>query len=283
MATGLGLFREFVKDFRSVTGVVVKGAVAAPLADFLFKLGPPWPGSAPILTTLLELLVLIGAFEFWYASPRKRQRRRMVALFGSLVAFFFIYFFVTSQYTSKHPVDGATLVHGYSLRADARIAMQPGDDIFDLLDGSEFKPEEIWTPASIAIVRLGLLTSWFGLFSSLAGFIAVFVMTQRRITVKPTSPRRPQRRRSKKNGSSDSAPATATLHSSGGKPSGESPGSATERIRNHGERLNDAGDAEGARAADRAERATPERAREIERDFNRGNDRPAGPDRGPGS
>jgi hypothetical protein len=287
MATGLDLFKAVVKDFRSVTGLVAKGAVAAPLADFVLKVGPPWPSASPIITALLELIVLIGAFEFWYASPRKRQRRRMILLFTTLVTFYLIYFFVSSQYTTKHPVSGNTLAHGYTIRSDVRAAMEPGDDIYDLLSGSEFKPEEIWTTQSIAVVRIGLLTSWLGLFSSLAGFIAVFVMIQRRIVVQP---RRRKKRRPANRNTSKSAPTTASdpLQIVEERPmSDDSLSSAAERIRNHGERLSNAGDSEGARAARdaarEAERATPERAREIERDFNRGNDRPAGPSRGPGT
>ncbi len=57
-----------------------------------------------------------------------------------------------------------------------------------------------------------------------------------------------------------------------------------DRIRNDGARAENRGDRQGAReardAANRAERSTPERAREIERSYNRG-DRSEGPGRGP--
>lgn len=57
-----------------------------------------------------------------------------------------------------------------------------------------------------------------------------------------------------------------------------------DRIRNDGARAENRGDSRGAReardAADRAERSAPERAREIERSYNRG-DRSEGPSRGP--
>ena len=48
-----------------------------------------------------------------------------------------------------------------------------------------------------------------------------------------------------------------------------------DRLRGDAERASNRGDSRGAReardAANRAERSTPERAREIERDYNRGN------------
>jgi hypothetical protein len=63
----------------------------------------------------------------------------------------------------------------------------------------------------------------------------------------------------------------ATAHANG-----DSPREVAERIRNHAERYERAGNDHGAReareAANRAERAGTERAaREIERNFNRGN------------
>ena len=285
MANGLDLFKEVVSDFRGVTGLIAKGAIAAPLADYVIKLGPPWPGAAPIMTALLELLVLIGAFEFWYATSRKKQRRRMLIFIASSLAFFFLYFFLTSQYTFKHPVSGDMMVLGYDLHPDAEAAMQPGDDVGDLLEGAEYRPEEVWTSQSLAFSRLGLLVSWFGLFASIAGFIAVFVMIQRRIQIQPPRANKPRRAGRRK--PSGTAPTTAPHPHVEATMSDDSPSSAAERIRNHGERLRNAGDTAGERAArdaaDRAERATPERAREIERDFNRGNDRPSGPNRGPGT
>src|SRR5579872_875375 len=71
--SGLDEFQHVLADFRSLSGLVTKAGAGLPLADYLSKLGPPWPvpGWVPVITVIAELIVLICVFHFWYGLPQK--------------------------------------------------------------------------------------------------------------------------------------------------------------------------------------------------------------------
>jgi hypothetical protein len=178
MATGLDLFKEFIADFRSVSGWAGKGAIAAPLADFVISIGPSWPRGMPIITALAELVVLICVFEYWSQSAREKQRRRMKLLLGLLIAMTGGYLALTSQFTFEHPKTKDLVVHGWQLRPEARALLRPGDTPYSLLSGAEYNTDRIWTHGSTTTMRLAVVSTWLLAFCSLAGLLAVFVVIQ---------------------------------------------------------------------------------------------------------
>jgi hypothetical protein len=273
MPSGLNEFKKVVKDFRSVLGLATKGVVAAPLAALFVDFGPSWPSAMPVLTSVWELIVLILVFEFWYGAARRRQRRRMIGLGLLLGLSFAAYLLILSEYTTTNPA-GGLVVHGYSVLPDVQRTIAPEFSLREALEGAEYDPLRVWTPSSVTHLRLAFLAAWFGMFGSLAAFVAVFVLNQRNRPV-PSRPR-PKRERSpasqggkeRKTPSPSPSPRRKSMQD-------ETPGDVADRIDRHGDRYNNAGDRAGERsardAADRARNAgNADKAREVERDFNKG-------------
>lgn len=180
--TGLDEFRAALLDYKSISSWAMAGSVAVPLADYVMRLGPPWPwaGTVPIITSVAELLTLICAFHFWSRSSRKGSSRQIVLLVVLLVIFFGAYLYCNSTYTFSSPVDDAKYVKGFTIRPDVAPLIASDYTPDDALEGAEYRAEEVWTSSSITIMRLTLLFLWLFSFISLSAAIASFVLYHRR-------------------------------------------------------------------------------------------------------
>lgn len=201
--TGLEEFREVIADFRGVTTWAVKGAVVAPLADLVLQVGAPWPPGVPVITSIVELLTLICVFHFWFGRSHKQLTRRMVVFLVLMCVSFFAHLYLLDAYTFVSPATSKRYAKGFVVRPDVQ-ALIP--DEFktpeEVLSGSEYKAEDVWTAGSITAARLTLLAVWLTMFASLSAFIGTFVMAQRRRTVRTP----PRRRASKKKQAAAAAP-----------------------------------------------------------------------------
>ena len=195
-------FWVFVGNFRSVTSLLAKTAVAMPLADMLIKIGPGWPGRPGIgtVTAVAEIVVLMWAFQFWRGIAKKRREKRMRGSLYFLVPLAIVYLVLLTFWTYPHPQLGRQ-AKGIVLKSStirllgskgSTIEVAPPQEqegesrtesvpiyetVDDLLretpDASEFYKQ--W---SIDLMRLILLVVWIGFFVSLAAFIGAFVLLQ---------------------------------------------------------------------------------------------------------
>lgn len=195
MTTGLDTFKDVVKDFRSIGGLVTKGAIALPLVDLFLEFGPPWPKASWILAGIVELLVLITVFEYWYRSPRYKLRRRMGAFMVGFLVIVTAFLFLDSELVHSDPSDGRRVVGGFNVRSEVTKVRLPGQTDKQLLKEANYEPETVWTRRSITAARLSLLGSWLAAFACLAAAIAIFVTIQRqRVTPQPQPPAQTPRR-----------------------------------------------------------------------------------------
>lgn len=186
---GIDEFKEVVGDFRSVTSLVAKGAVVAPFADILLRqfdsgIAPAWPSGILIITSVAELVSLIFIFHFFFRTSRKKLNKIMLVAIVVLSITFVSYLFTFSRYTRTHPKTNKQIVLGYEpVTEDIGHLLAEGYTPDEALAGSEYAPEKIWTERSITYVRLIIVLLWLAAFISLAVFIGLFVMSQRRIVV----------------------------------------------------------------------------------------------------
>lgn len=183
--TGLDEFRDAITDYKAVLSWIVKGAVAAPLADFVLHLGAPWPTGVPVITSVVELIVLIGIFHFWHAKSQKRLTRRMVMALVFLLISFAGYLYLFDSHTFVNPATSKRYAKGFVIRPEIQAAIP--DQISSAetaLAGAEYKEEDVWTANSLTAARLSLLATWLFLFGSLSGFIGIFVLAQRKRKVR---------------------------------------------------------------------------------------------------
>jgi hypothetical protein len=185
---GLEEFKEVMADFRSLTSLATKGAVAVPFADLVLRqfdtgISPPWPPGILIITSIAELLTLIFVFNFFFKSTRKALNKLMLALITVLCLSFVGYLYLFSTYTEKHPKTKQAVILGYEpVNNDIKQAFAEGYTVNQMLEENEFAPEKIWTQNSITIIRIVILLVWLVVFVSFSSFVASFVMLQRRPT-----------------------------------------------------------------------------------------------------
>lgn len=178
--SGLEEFREVLTDFKSLTSWSISGAVIAPLADLVLKLGPPWPPGVSIITSFAEILVLIYIFHFWFRTNQKRLGQRMRAAIIVLGISFLAYLVLFDLFTFPSPSTNKRYTKGFVPKSDKKLLLDAGRTEEEVLRGSEYDPNQVWKPWSITAVRLLLVTTWTIIFVSLSVLIGSFVMSQRR-------------------------------------------------------------------------------------------------------
>lgn len=179
---GLDEFKKLVNDYQTVTGYVVKGAVALPLADYVTKLGPFWPNAdaVPVITALVELLTLIWVFQFWLPLNEVRLRRA----FGLSVVFacvlFLSYAIFFEAYTYIPPNSSTSLYKGLCMRPEVKAVIGPQDTPDSLIHEANDNPAKVYEYWSIILVAVIALCLWLLSFSCFVAAISSFILYQKR-------------------------------------------------------------------------------------------------------
>jgi hypothetical protein len=188
--TGLEEFNQVIADFRNISSLAVKGAVAAPFADVVLRqfnlgLAPPWPTGVLIISSVAELLALIYIFHYWRSKTQKSFNKRMLGALLIMIVGFSVYIYLFATFTRPQPKTREMLVLGFEpANAPLEAAFKEGYTADQALDENEYNPALIWTPRSINAMRFGLLAVWLLTFIALSIFIGAFVIAQRRRSVK---------------------------------------------------------------------------------------------------
>jgi hypothetical protein len=176
----LAEFWRFATDFRSLTAWAAKAMLVAPFVDLALNVGPPWPSRAfnSTVICIIEILILIYAFEFWRHKKSQSHTRRIIQ--NGLIVLgmcFFVYLILFSQFIEDAYDRWHRVVIGY--------VMHPNIAEMVLADPIKWTPRElllqfhdemaIWTPNSIKIMRCVMLLSWSLMWGSLGVVIAAFV------------------------------------------------------------------------------------------------------------
>lgn len=184
--TGLEEFNQVISDFRSISSLAVKGAVAAPFADVVLRqfnigLAPPWPTGVLVITSVAELLALICIFHYWRTKSKKSFNRRMLAALIIMIIGFSGYCYLLGTFTRTHPKTKQSIVLGFEPVNDSlRTAFREGYTADEALEENEYNPATIWSARSINGTRASLLLAWLLTFIALSTFIGAFVIAQRR-------------------------------------------------------------------------------------------------------
>lgn len=101
-------------------GAVPIAAVALPVADFVFRLGPPKPVIAPLITSLVVALTLMLVFRLGYRINPKTLNWLLKAFIVLFCVGAIAYIAIDAEYVVEHTSDGKTqrVVVGYALKQD---------------------------------------------------------------------------------------------------------------------------------------------------------------------
>ena len=180
--TALEDFWAFAADFRSMTAWVAKGAVAAPFIDIILGFGPPWPSrtGVPVLTCLVEILVLIYAFQFWKVMAKYQQEFRLRTSFVLIVVTFLLYIALFAFFVYEAPEAPYREVKGFLYQPYVHDIMNKDKTYTEqkVLIDSGYDPIIIWKPWTVYLMRIVVLITWILFFTALSTSISSFVLLQ---------------------------------------------------------------------------------------------------------
>jgi hypothetical protein len=174
-------FWKFANDYRSGIAWIARLAVSAPLMSILLGIGPPWPNATavPVATSILQLVILMYAFQFWGAKSVPALKRRMQWSMWIMCATFVGYLFAFSFFTFEGPQGGRD-VKGFVLRPEIENLRSLGlvTSEQDMLAKGNYVPERIWEEWTLAVMRPLIMVLWLAFFAAVAVYIASFVRWQ---------------------------------------------------------------------------------------------------------
>jgi hypothetical protein len=177
---GLKEFKDVLKSFRELGALAIKGTVALPLLNIWSKLGPPPAPAVAVLTSAMQFLAVMWAFQFWHNLPRKRLNTLMkvaAAVFCAALAGTGV---LMERFTFRPVPDHESVVLGYQLRPDIQPLVKTTYTPMDALHDAEYDPARVWTQGSIILVHVALTVCWLLTFISVSVFASAFLIQQKR-------------------------------------------------------------------------------------------------------
>lgn len=175
-------FWLFLTNFKDILAWIAILATIAPLIDLLTQLGPPWPKprqGIALLTSLIELFVLMYAFTFWRTQPKKNIKHVMQLSYGICILLLICYLTFIAFFTMESPLSGEIIVKGLVYQNDVEDFMHQ-TSAWTLSNMLEYlSPEQIWKPWSIKVMQTVLLITWLLFWTFLGIGIATFICLQR--------------------------------------------------------------------------------------------------------
>lgn len=183
MPSGLDDFKALLKDVSGLSVWAIGAGVGAPFAAALTALAPPpWPKSIALITSIMELIVLICVFQFFATALRQRVNRLMLLTIVLFAVAGSSYLVCYNRYTFEVPTNHARGVMGFVCTDEARLVY--GEDCQDKpnekLASAEYEASRIWKAWSIDRVTYALNGLWLFSFGALSFTIGLFVVFQSR-------------------------------------------------------------------------------------------------------
>ena len=177
---GISEFKAVLSDFQQLGSLALKGAIAAPLADIWFKLGPPPAKAMGGLTALIQFVVVVFVFQFWFNSEERKLRFRMLIALSVFVVCLLSSLMLLDGFTVSPGVGRDRIIEGYSLRPDVKHLVNESYTPEQALTESEYDPDKVWTRGSIAVLRALITVTWMATFAGFAVYLTLFIILQRR-------------------------------------------------------------------------------------------------------
>jgi hypothetical protein len=197
--SGLNQFRLVLTNFRQLSALAVKGAVAAPAIAAWIKIGPPPATLLAVLTPVLELIALVWVFHFWFFSETKALNVRMKIAFVCFSIGLVSSLILVEQFTVFPGPGRDRVIEGFILRPDVKPILTATYTSEDALRDHEFDPMQVWTRESVTTLRVLLPFFWMLTFVAFSIFLAVFIIVQSQRKVADSNPRKKKRPRAQSN------------------------------------------------------------------------------------
>jgi hypothetical protein len=181
-------FERHLQGFRDLAQWPVVASGAAPFVAAFSGVSPPWPDGVAAVTGVIELVVILLAFQ----GLQDRRRASAVVLWVSAAVFLaglLAYLWLFSEFTYVVPGEGRRYAKGLACTPEASAVFKARcPDLGEAeLSTASWDAWRLWTRSSISQVRLLLLASWLVLFIALASLVSAFLTTQSRKRRRPAA------------------------------------------------------------------------------------------------
>ena len=191
--TQLDVFLDQIKSVKKIISVAATGLISTQLLVLFTGYQPPWHPGLTIITTLMELTVLVLSFQFFSQSTKKSTNKTIIISFVLLMFFSLLYMILYSFFVFKIPSTNTYITLGCGLTNDSYMFLKenkvdinkindtcPGE-FYKILVSSQFESTNVWIPWTVKVINILLLLSWLICFGTLSLFLGVFVSFQSRI------------------------------------------------------------------------------------------------------
>ncbi len=177
MLTSLDEFKEVLGEINGVTKTALAGISALPIITMAIDLSPPWPRGMPVVTCLIELIVLMLSFHYARRFKKSTISRVLISTSLGMVFASLIYFSLLSLFVFDTP-NGTRFVKGHECTVEAKMIFGQSCPLLPktMIKEANYDAEILWTQLSIMEVRLAILFSWLVIFICLSGFTGCFVV-----------------------------------------------------------------------------------------------------------
>lgn len=190
--SSLDSFIQSIKDVKKLITIAVSGLICSQVIALLAGIQPPWPKGILILTSMIELLVLMMAWHFSSVSEKMNTGKILVILFSLLCFFSLAYVFMYSLFVYNIPGTSTDIVLGCGLTHDSQLVLSLNkidlktitdtcpEEFTRILSSAEFEATRVWTPWTVKLNQVVIFALWLAAFSCLAAFMGIFVAYHKR-------------------------------------------------------------------------------------------------------
>jgi hypothetical protein len=191
-------FKEHVDSFKLLVKWLVALGSIPPILDYVFNVGPPWPGRSRVawFTTIALWAVMVWTFGVWQGDTLARLKSKVNRFFWLVVISGAVFVSLTAFFVVDAPTPATQIAKGFFLKPEWQKVIDqgkfpdgepiPAKSTRELLAANEWNAEVIYPEWTVSLVNLGLLAGWLAFFASLAALTSVFLLQQeKRAATKP--------------------------------------------------------------------------------------------------
>ena len=177
MPSSLDEFKEALREVSGVTKTALAGISALPIISLAVDLSPPWPRGTPVVTCLVELVVLMLSFHYARLAKEAVVSKTLLLASSGLALSSLVYFSLLSLFVYDAP-NGDRFVKGYECTVEAELIFSQACPLLpkNLIREANYDSDRLWTQLSILGARLALLVSWSAMFMCISALTGCFVV-----------------------------------------------------------------------------------------------------------
>lgn len=181
---------NLIRRIRVVAVAMIGLGMIPPLLELVLGVGAPWPNgtATAYFTTLVIWIILLVVHAHSTGRVAQARFRKRILIFACMgFVCLCIYLFAWAAFVKDQTNTDARIVCGWQVLPAVQKTMERlGLSEEEMLAGSEWKPENVYTKFSLIVARMIVLVSWLTFFAALAALTACYIGLFERVTDRDT-------------------------------------------------------------------------------------------------